>query len=291
MNFIKTATSTLYNPEFYESLKEKTIGRSLFFLAKIALVFAIFGGVLSASVISPLVTNVLSDLQTEVLATYPAGLEITIEKGIATSNAKTEPLFFPVKESWKKISLQNAGSKVSSVPDYFFVLYTGADEGLTADSFRNMKTYSLLTSKHFAAYDAANGVVIKDLSGFGDTKINKDTILRLFTLARFIPIVIPFIYFVSIFFAIFFLSVLLVLIALSFFLIHISITRSISFSNSYKICLHAATIPILMSFLFTLAGIPQNIILSLLLLMTLVIAMINTKNMSSSKPEQVGSAN
>jgi Protein of unknown function (DUF1189) len=279
MSFIKTVADTLYSPELYTSIKEKTLRGAFGYFAKLSLTIALFGAILAGAYVSPIVSDVLSDLQKEILENYPAGLEIKIQKGVATSNTKTEPLFFPIKETWKKLPVakDTNTSGMKKTPDYFFVLYTAADKDLTPESFKNMNTYALLTSRHFVAYDSDQGIVFKDLSQFGDATINQDNILRLFTLSRFIPLVIPFLYFVSMFFGIFLLSIFMVFAGFVFLIIQKIMKNDISYETAYKTSLYASTVPIVLSVLFVLSGLPNNVVLWLLTLMTLLVSLLNSK--------------
>ncbi len=279
MSIVGTALNTLYKPEFYRELKEKSLKNTIGYFTKLALVCALFGGILAAVFVSPIVFKVLADLQSEVTAYYPPDLEITIEKGIASTNAKSEPIFFPIKDNWKQVVGNNTITKSpdNKTLENIFVLNTKAQNEVTPDSFKNMNTYSLLTQKNFISYDSSHNIVIKDLSQFGDTKINKDVIARLFALARFIPPTLPVIYFLLSFISIFSTLISLIGVAFLFFLIQYVTKYHISFKDSYKTVVYASSIPIFLSILFFLAGIPISGILTLLFLMTLLVAIINTK--------------
>lgn len=280
MSFFVTALNTLYKPEFYEGLKEKTLKNTIGYFAKLTFFFALFGALLAAVFVSPIVSKIIADLEDEITTYYPADLEIKIEKGVATSNAKTEPLFFPIKENWKKIASGNISNTSSGfkTPENIFVLNTRALNDVTTESFKNMNTYSLLTSRHFISYDTNHNIVFKELSALGDTKISKDTFAKLFALARFIPLILPVFYFTTIYISVFSLLLFMIFVSFVFLLTQGLLKNPISFKDSYKTCVFASSVPIFLTILFFLAGIPPSGILILLLLMTLAVAILNTKS-------------
>lgn len=279
MNFFKTFAETLHSHSFYHSIHHKTLKTSFGYFAKIALMLGAFGAVVSAIFIAPIFTSIIEDIKTEVLSFYPETLEIKIEKGVATTNAKSEPLFFPFKPSWKKVILSSGGEHTEKNDGIqnVFVLNTKTEVPATPETFKNMDTFALLTHNFFVHYDKNYAVVFEDLSKTPDVIVNHETFVELFALAHFIPFALPFLYFFVIFVSTFTFLFYLLISSLLFFFIQKFLKKDFSFKESYKICIYASSAPAVLSLLFFFSGMPIPIIQHLFVLLTALIAVINTK--------------
>ena len=97
MQFARTIGQSIYGPDFYRSLFAQPLSFSLKYFFSLVLVLAVVHTATLSYTFIPLLNSFLKNLDSKILAYYPDSLEITIEKGEASSNAE-EPYFLPWPE-------------------------------------------------------------------------------------------------------------------------------------------------------------------------------------------------
>ncbi|MFA6463989.1 MAG: DUF1189 family protein [Candidatus Paceibacterota bacterium] len=277
MKIFKTIKSAVYDKEFYQNIRSRKLSSVFKYYAKLSLLLSVIGFVLSAIFLVPLAYGTVNFFKSEFTKAYPAGLEVSIQKGIISTNLSTttEPMLVPLPQIFVGANI-NKRSESNPYKDVknLIVLDTKSTTTPSIDNFKSLNTIALVTSKYLITYDKNNSVVFSDVSKYPDFTLNQKLIDKALYYAKYIPIAVPFAIFVLVFFFVFFELFFLLVPALIFFVVNIIIKNRYSFGESYKICVYASTLPVIIS--ATTFFIPMHIPF-LFTFLVLLIAIINTK--------------
>ncbi|MEI8337935.1 MAG: DUF1189 family protein [bacterium] len=277
MKIFKKIRSTLNNKDFYNTIKSERLSVVFKYYAKLSLLLSVVGFILSAIFFVPLAYGAVNFFKSEFTKVYPVGLEVSIQKGTITTNlaSTSEPMLITLPEIFAEANL-NKQSSTSPFKDIknIVILDTKATTTPTIDAFKGLNTMALVTSKYFVTYDKNGSVTFTDVSKYPDFTLNQKLIDKVFDYAKYIPVAVPFLVFVLVFFFVFFELFFLLIPALIFFVINLVIKNKISFAESYKICVYASTLPVILS--AATFFIPMHIPF-LFTFLVLLIALINTK--------------
>ncbi len=279
----KKIKSTIYNIHFYNSIKSEKLSKVFKYYAKLSLLISVFGFVLSIIFLVPLSYGAIGLFESEFIKAYPAGLEISIQKGVVETNLSTtsEPLIVPLPQTFVDESLKNQSENnpFRGVKN-LLILDTKSTSTPTIDNFKNSNSIALITSKYFVSYDKNGSVTFDDVSKYPDFTLNQKLIDKVFSYAKYLPIAVPFAVFFLMFFLVLFELFFLVIPTFIFFVINIIIKNKLSFVESYKICVYASTLPIILS--AATFFVPMKIPF-LFTFLVLLIALINTKQCHSKE--------
>ena len=186
----------------------------------------------------------ISTFPQELISIYPPELEIKINKGIATTNVP-QPYFIPVsrfREAFDEVRKEIKGLQSDKIENILVI-----DTNATIDDMKKYQTYMLLTRNHLSSYKDNWNIETISLDNINNITINKNFVRKIVN--PFIPIFKLFYFFAApfiftgllIFFTISQLIYLL-LIAFILFLGAKLISYPISYTKSYQIDLHLATI-------------------------------------------------
>ena len=279
----KKIKSTIYNVSFYNSIKSEKLSKVFKYYAKLSLLISAFGFVLSILFLVPLAYSAIGLFKSEFIKAYPAGLEVSIQKGVIGTNLSTtsEPLVVPLPQTLIDESLKNqSDNNLFKDVKNLLILDTKSTSTPTIDSFKSSNTIALVTSKYFVTYDKNGGVTFNDVSKYPDFTLNQKLIDKVFDYAKYLPLVVPFAIFFLMFSFVIFELFFLVIPAIIFFVISIIIKNKLSFAESYKICIYASTLPVILS--APTFFIPMRIPF-LFTFLVLLIALINTKQNHSEE--------
>lgn len=264
MKIFKTIKSSVWSPAFYGEVEKKSLKEVFGYYAKLSLLLGLCLAIASIFLVFPAISSV-KDFHDKALASYPAGLEISVIKGIATTNSSSSPLIIPFKSL--SFSADNANAY-----ENLLVIDTRATSTPTIESFKSQKTFALLSDKYLVAFDKDNSVIFYDLSKFPDFVMNQGVLQKFLGLLDYLPFFLPLLFFIMGFFLSFFSLVAVIISSLFFMLIERIVRHKISFSSAFKICAYASTFPLILNAILFFAGIPIPLIFSLL---TLIIALAN----------------
>lgn len=278
----KTIQSTVYNPNFYAEVPNHSLKKVIWYYAKLAFLIALLGTVISSIVFVPIITKVIKDLQADVLSIYPEGLEIKFEKGMAKSNFTSEPVSIPFSPNWKKyiqgperVGVEGASNAGSRDMENLMIIDTREGRDPSIESFKSLNTYAFISQKYFIHYDDKNAVIYQSNNTFPQVTVNKVSISKWISYGQYFAYAFPPLCFLLIYIGVFGTLIYIILIAAVFFLIQKLIKRNIKFSESYKICAYASTVPIMLDILFFFGGFRIPFVFTFL---TLIIALINTRH-------------
>lgn len=191
MSFLKTVSQSVYGPDFYRNLRERTLGDAFRFYMSVAgalsLVWALFIGI----GIMPTLTSLFSDeALSRIAGAYPPDLVLTVEGGIASSNAK-EPYIVPLAKLEEKFPQAFPGGVLPpAAPKNFIVIDT--KDPFSIEQFRNFDTAVLVTKDALAnAGERGGRINVEDMSRFPNITINRENV------GRWIDTVRPFLKFAA----------------------------------------------------------------------------------------------
>ncbi len=243
MQFFKTAGSSVYGPAFYQGeLSRRPLSASFKYLAALVLIVSLFVAIPFAGIFSA-----ASRLARESAASFPAALVVTVKDGVVSTNAQ-EPYF---------IAYKNAPEAGSDGRRNFIAIDTAVPESIAA--FR----------KHDATVWIGKDFIISEGQG-GKISIDQIPKSMNFTLSKqviddFSAKLHPYLPFIAVAMTLFFYAVIALAsfagalisalaLALLIFLIEKLRKHDLSYRDSYRFALHALTLPILLSALFSSAS-------------------------------------
>jgi len=260
MNF-KNLQNSIYNPEFYKSLKNQPTKASL----KYYFSFVTFISILSAIFISVFLLPKIMFLTSKetfvnAINRFPADLEITVKDGIATSNAK-EPYIVNLSQEFKKIFGDDFKSADTAVKNNSVALIIDTKNTYSLDSFKEYPNFILLTKTALVSKNINQGkTTINDLKDVSDLTINKASLLSWESSARpYVWLITP-IFILGAFLVNMFIFCLYLLILFAAALLILLMAKLMKFeagyAYSYRMALHAVTLPIIFEAIFMVFSFP-----------------------------------
>jgi hypothetical protein len=277
MKIFKTIKSTVYDREFYQNIKSQKLSGSFKYYAKLSLLLSTIGFVLSAIFFIPLAYGAINLFKSEFIKMYPVGLEVSTQNGVISTNLATssEPLLIALPQTFLDANLkkQDDSNQFKDIKN-LVVLDTKSTTTPTIESFKAFNTIALVTNKYFVTYDKNHSISFTDVSKYPDFTLNQNLIDKVFSYAKYLPIAIPFVIFIFVFFGTFLELIYLIILAFVFFIISKIIKNKFTFAESYKVSVYASTLPVILSVatLFIPFKVPF-----LFTLLVLLIAVVNTK--------------
>ena len=257
--FFLQIRDSIYDPKFYTELRATPISFSFKYFWKLALLFAVLGLIVGSAVFIPKANRAIEALPANIVEWYPQDLVLTIKDGKVSSNQK-EP---------------------------YFIVITG-DERIVID------TKTPFSSQQFETYDVRiwmteDSIVFKNgqqtqvtsLVDASDIVIDRDLVVnvgvKLEELLDILPtVIIPIVAFLAGFFYVLYNAFYLLIVALLVMLMGHIMRQKFTYAMSYRIALHAMTLPLFVSLLFVAIA-PFDQPRFLFTAMLLVIAYINMR--------------
>lgn len=269
MNFLNKVKSSIYGPDFYADLANEPVGKSFRYYFELASVIALLTAIIFSVFVVPKIRSFLDDFGTSIVSGFPTELEVRLVDGKVTTNA-VEPYIVPVPEDFVV---------EDTTPEYENMIVINTKESFDLQRFNEYSTFALITDDSFVYENESGRVSIQNLSTVPNVTINKanvsDWVNKTQPFVSAVPFVLPV------------LAFLAILIAFAFNLIYIAIVSVLvmlvlrlkkietSYKHAYKVSLHAYTLPMLLSFLFTITGVGSLALFPTVVL--LVIVLINFK--------------
>jgi len=259
MKFIKTIRDSVYGPSFYQSLNSVTVGKSIRYFLLVSLILGFISAI-------PMVPDIFaffsSTTVNNIVQTYPADLEINIRDGKVSTN-QTEPYY--LKDT------------LSSGKDNLLVIDTKTP--LTGTQFADYSTYVLL-KQDYAIVANNQGDKIISLSTVKDFTLTQTAIAsvaeQIYPYLTTIAIVASILFWLVMFVANACTLIYVLIAALLVLWLTKIMKRGLSYKESYKTAVYAATLPIIVSTLLGLFGVGMPFLTYSLLL--LIVVYINLRN-------------
>lgn len=242
---------SVYSPEYYRQLLNRPFSYSWKYYSGLAMLLAIFFTIVSSIPLVPQVNRAVHEFPAKFFAYYPDALELHVQNGIVTSNVE-EPYFLPIPEAFKKEFTPEKGI------EHFVVIDTKTP--ISLDAFHEYKTVMWVGKDALAFYDNKQGIRIEPIGKDVNYVVNEGvlrgiesrmspyyifvapTMVVAIFLGFMIALGVNFIYLI--------LGALLIL-----FLGRFILKQPWGYGTSYRIGLHAITLPLLADALFSVVGV------------------------------------
>lgn len=121
MNLFKLVQQSIYNPEFYRSLKEKPFSFSLKYFVSIAIFFSVLITAVVSIFVIPLTHRLIQNIGPEILEHIPKDMEVRITNGVMTTNIEEPFIISMPKRAFERENFSFAG-----LPKNLLVIDTAA---------------------------------------------------------------------------------------------------------------------------------------------------------------------
>lgn len=245
MNLFNQIKQSIYSPRYYSEIFKESFGSSLKYFLMIILLASVVQATGWIYTYVSVGQGMVRSFVDNITSVYPEELEVTIKDGIVSTNV-AEPYFITIPE------LENQSANL---------LVIDTKTPYSSSKFNEYKTAAWLSSDSLFVKESGEGKIrTVDLSGQKNLIINKalfDTLVS--QIKPYLGLITPLVVIGSVL-AVFMLNSLLLIYllipaAIIFLLLKI-MKRSLSFSGSYKVALHAITLPLIISTVGSLIYLP-----------------------------------
>lgn len=270
---------SVYSSEYYRELLARPFSYSWKYYSGLAMLLALFLTIVSSIPLVPQVSRAVHEFPAKFFAYYPDELEVQVRNGIVTSNV-AEPYFLPLPLALKK--------EMPPESDMQHLLVIDTKNPLSLEAFRAYKAVIWVSGDAIASYDGEQGIRIKPIAKEANFVVNEGELhgieSRISPFYSFItPAMVAAIFLgLMIAFGVNFIYLIfgaLVIMLLGRFVLK----QNWSYGVSYRIGLHAITLPLLADTLFSASGV--NII-NLPFLQTALMLAVVYVNYKDMKPEE-----
>ncbi len=242
---LEITKASIYSPDFYRGLLDTPLSWSMKYFFSLALILAVVSSAAFGIHAVPAINSFIVNLAPNILKYYPAGLEVSIKNGVASSTV-AEPYFIKIPT---ELASGVAMSTSSTPPENLMVIDT-KETFKNIDQFNGFKTWILLSKDALVSTGKNGGIQIQPLKDVPDMAINKKQVeLWLQNIAPLAKFAIPIILLAA--FAFFFLALSIKLVYLFFLALLVLLIAKIKhvelggYKKAYQIGLHAMTAAIL----------------------------------------------
>lgn len=242
---------SVYSPEYYRELLARPLSYSWKYYSGLAMLLALFLTIVSSIPLVPQVSRAVHEFPAKFFAYYPDELEVQVKNGIVTSNV-AEPYFLPLPLALQK--------EMPSESDMQHLMVIDTKNPISLEAFRAYKTVIWISGDAIASYDDQQGIRIKPIAKEANFVVNEvmlhgiesrispfySFVTPAMVVAIFLGLMIAFgVNFIYLIFGALFIMLLGRLI----------LKQQWSYSVSYRIGLHAITLPLLADALFSASGV------------------------------------
>ncbi len=264
---------SVYQPDFYQALKDRPLSYSLGYFLKLTALLSLVVTIIASFFIVPAIVSTLTGLKSEVAVIYPDELEITIDKGLVSTNV-AEPYFIPFPKQLDQ-------AENTDQAENLLVIDTEADNLISA--YDRYDTLVLLShdSLVYRGQTPEGQVTVQKLDSDLGLKVTESNVLalvdRIDNYFVIIPPLVVLALFGGLFVALLSLLVWLLPVALVLWLVYLLARdrrSSPSFGFVYRIVLHAVTLGLVIKII--LVGLNIDVYLPFLLtIITIGVALAN----------------
>jgi hypothetical protein len=282
MDFLKNVRDSIYGPVYYASLKDKPLSYSIKYFILLAVWLAVIASVVFLFPVVPVVNSFLENASQKVVAYYPDNLQVTVASGSVSTNV-TEPYFLQLPDELKTSLASSSSYGISSSsPENLLVIDT--KDPITVSEFQGDRTFVLLASDS-VAYTKDQSMVVQPIGSNVSMKINKAAVVSFVGKVRpyfrlidwAIAILMP----IGIFLGMIFRLIYLFFLALLIWAVMGIKKVGGGYKQAYRWGLHLMTLPMILGIALWVI-VPGVNIPFLFTVITLIVAAVNLKNVSSA---------
>jgi hypothetical protein len=243
------------------------------------MLLALFLTIVSSIALVPLISKTLNDFPKMFLAYYPDELEVRITNGHASSTV-LEPYFLPIPELVK----ESIGE--SSTTSNFGVIDTHTSASL--EHFQSYNSLFWVSENALVVRDQQGGIRISPFDPRLNYTVNERVLFDLITIAQpFFKFIAPVIVLIIFFGMLFVFAINLIYILFAALLVFVMgrvQKHKWTYGTAFRICLHAATLPLLLSVALSLVNLDIDNIPFLSTILLLVVVYFNFRNVPPEVP-------
>lgn len=270
--FIEHIQKSIYSPEYYRALLTRPASFSWKYYWSFTMLLSVIMTIAISIPVVPRIDRALATATQKVLAYYPPDLVITIAGGKASVN-KPEPYTLPLPSFFREGAIATG---------FTTLLTIDTTHEVSTEQFMSYHSIFWLAKDNLVAGDGARGVSTLLFPPEMNLTVDQAGVKRVLgQLESFTPLVAPGIVLILFFaFLMSFAILLLYLLIDALFILLIGrfLKYNWSYGASYRIGLHAVTLPILFSTLISLVPIWTVSLPLLTALLTLVVVYMNFKD-------------
>ncbi len=234
---------SINDSEYYRDILDRPFSYSFKYYISFVSFLAVMMTIILSTPLIPQVNRVLREFPPQFFAYYPDELELRVEQGRVTSNVM-EPYYLPLPTRFQDLVDQ------SGDPSIAHMAVIDTTEPITLEGLRSRNTLIWVGSNSVAFLESNNGMSVSALPSDLNTHITESKIRGIFDrVAPYLHLVGPLL--VVMIFLMLVLGFAVTLVYLVFIgaplimLIGRMMSRPFSYSEAYRIGLHAVTLPLL----------------------------------------------
>ncbi len=271
-SFIEHIQKSIYSPEYYQELLTRPASFSWKYYASFAMLLSLFLTIVSSIALVPLINQTLHDFPKNFLAYYPDELEVRIINGHASSTV-AEPYFLPIPEMLK----ESIGTST---------LHLGVIDTQTPASLERFSSFNALFSVSENALiirDEGGSIRVRPFSSSFNYTVNEQMLRGLISgvepFFKFAAPVVILVVFMAMLFIFTIELFYLIFAALLVFVMGRLMKHKWTYGTSFRICLHAVTLPLLLSTAFTLVHLDMMNLPFLSTILLLMVVFVNLRTL------------
>lgn len=285
MKFFSDFKNSIYNPAYYQELKQTPFSKSLKYFIVFAILCALINTVYYGAVFIPKMKVWVDQLESEIIKNYPKDLEIKIKNGAVSIN---QPEPYVVKSF--SLDSQDAQSKGLDLRmDNILVIDT--QNKFSLEQFKNYNTSCWLGRNTITCLDNNGTVKISDLTKTPDFTLNQSVVTNFFgKISPWVNFIYP-LFAVMFLVGFLFIAIIGGLFHLLFGALIIWVIASfkkidLGYKKAYALGLHLITLPALVNLVWAIAsdamGLKNNTIPFLFTIILIVVTTLNLKREENS---------
>ncbi len=244
--FFDQIQKSIYGPEYYKEVTTRPASYSWKYYWTLALLIALLTTIVTSIPLIPVIQKSLHTFPQQFFDYYPDELVVQINEGKITSNV-VEPYYLSVPEMFKddiaELPIKNLGVIDTQTP-------------FSIDEFKAREVFFWITADSVAMQDDTGGINISPIAKEVSYIVSEDGLRGALTsIEPYFPFVIPIVVlliFLGVMFSFVFLLLYLLIDAIFVFLMSKIMKWGFSYGTAFRLCLHATTLPILVSAIFSL---------------------------------------
>lgn len=247
MGFFQTIKSSIYSPEFYSKIKDKSLGSILKYFFLLILLLAILNTLILSYELTVKIPGEVKNFIVQTINAFPPDLVVEIDKGHVTTNAQ-EPFFIPFPSFEGDMGRQNLNN----------VLVIDTKTPFSSAQFNQYKTLFWLTKDSFFYENREFDTRSIDLSNVDNIKIDynfvQDLTSKIYPWLNVIGPILIFAVLLGLFIGFSFKLIYFFILAVLIFFLSSIFKWGLNYYTSYKTVVYASTLGLFVDFILFNTG-------------------------------------
>ena len=277
--FIEHIQKSIYGPDYYREILDRPASFSWKYYGSFAMMLALIMTILYSIPIVPAVSNTLHDFPKNFSAYYPEELEVRIVNGHATTTAP-EPYYLSLPQMFK--------STMASDTDITSLGVIDTKSPPLLETFRGYHAFFWISANAIVLRDQDGGIRVNPFDTTLNYTVNKQGLMgivgRIEPYFKFVAPMLVAAIFIAMLIAFAINLIYLAFSALFVWAMVRIMKRSWSYGTTFRVCLHATTLPLLMSVVLSLVNLDAGSLPFFSTILLLGVVYVNIKNMEPEQP-------